>query len=113
MLITRQVHVRLGSKTGKAHREHMFSALPPRTDIERPVRHVRFVPRRDSCAAANQHLYSITSSARASSAGGMMTPSAFAVFKLITRSNLVGCSTGRSAGFAPLNILSAKPANRR
>ena len=31
-------------KTGKAHREHMFSALPPRTDIERPVRHVRFVP---------------------------------------------------------------------
>jgi hypothetical protein len=45
--------------------------------------------------------YSITSSARASSAGGMMTPSVIAVFKLITSSNLVGCSTGSSAGFAP------------
>jgi hypothetical protein len=29
-----------------------------------------------------------------------------AVFRLITSSNLVGCSTGRSAGFAPLRILS-------
>jgi hypothetical protein len=28
-------------------------------------------------------------------------PSALAVFMLITSSNLVGCSTGRSAGFAP------------
>jgi hypothetical protein len=28
-------------KTGKAQCEHMFSALPPTTDIERPRRHVR------------------------------------------------------------------------
>jgi hypothetical protein len=34
-----------------------------------------------------------------------MMPSAFAVFKLITSSNLVGCSTGRSAGLAPLKKL--------
>jgi hypothetical protein len=27
-----------------------------------------------------------------------------AVLRLITVSNLVGCSTGRSAGFAPLRI---------
>jgi hypothetical protein len=32
-------------------------------------------------------------------------PSAFAVGMLITNSNTVGCSTGRSAGFAPLRIL--------
>ena len=50
--------------------------------------------------------YSITSSARARIEGGTVRPSAFAVFKLNTSSNLVGCSIGRSAGFAPLRILS-------
>jgi hypothetical protein len=28
-------------------------------------------------------------------------PSALAVVRLMTRSNLVGCSTGKSAGFVP------------
>jgi hypothetical protein len=46
--------------------------------------------------------YSITSSARARS-GGTVMPSAFAVLRLITGSNLVGCWTGRSAGFSPLS----------
>ena len=50
--------------------------------------------------------YSITSSARASSVGGTVRPSTLAVIRLTTRSNLVGCSTGRSAGFAPRRILS-------
>jgi hypothetical protein len=59
------------------------------------------------------HSYSITSSARVSSVGGTMMSSAFAVFRLITSSYLVGCSTGRSAGFAPLKILSTKTADRR
>src|SRR6516164_7214115 len=45
--------------------------------------------------------HSITSSARASSVGGMSRPRAFAVVRFMVRSNLVGCSTGRSAGFAP------------
>jgi len=36
-------------------------------------------------------LYSITSSARASNVCGMVTPSALAVLRLITNSNLVGC----------------------
>ena len=31
-------------------------------------------------------------------------PSVLAVLRLITNSNLVGCSTGRSAGLAPLRI---------
>ena len=48
------------------------------------------------------------SSARASTAGGIVRPSAFAVLRLITSSNLVGCSTGRSAGLAPLRILATK-----
>jgi hypothetical protein len=36
-------------------------------------------------------LYSITSSARASSEGDMLSPSAFAVLRLMTSSNFVGC----------------------
>ena len=35
-----------------------------------------------------------------------LRPSAFAVLRLMISSNLVGCSTGRSAGLAPLKILS-------
>jgi hypothetical protein len=43
------------------------------------------------------HVYSITLSARANNAGGTVTPIALAVLRLITSSNLVGCSTGMSA----------------
>ena len=50
--------------------------------------------------------YSITSSAVASSVGGMVSPSALAVVRLIAVSNLVGACTGRSAGFAPRRIRS-------
>jgi hypothetical protein len=50
--------------------------------------------------------HSMTSSARARIDGGIVRPSVFAVFRLITSSNFVGCSTGRSAGFAPFKILS-------
>ena len=46
-------------------------------------------------------------SARWSSDCGIVSPSAFAVFRLMTSSNFVGCSTGRSAGLAPLRILDA------
>ena len=48
--------------------------------------------------------HSMISSALADSPGGTSRPSAFAVFRLITNSNLVGCTTGRSAGFSPLRI---------
>ena len=69
-----------------------------------------------TCASeerATVHHYWITSSARASSAGGIVRPSALAVLRLMTKSNLLGCSTGRSAGLAPLRILSTYPAARR
>jgi hypothetical protein len=52
-------------------------------------------------------LHSITSSVRASSTGGISRPSALAALRLITNSILVGCSTGKSAGLAPLRILPA------
>src|SRR5262249_898643 len=57
--------------------------------------------------------YSIASSARASRAGGMVRPIALAVVRLMTSSNLVGCSTEISAGFAPRKILSTNSAARR
>jgi adenylate cyclase len=50
--------------------------------------------------------YRITVSARSRSEGGSVRPSALAVFRLMTSSNLVGCSTGRPEGLAPLRILS-------
>src|SRR5262249_55523954 len=67
---------------------------------ERP-RDSRAAEQRDQRAAH----HSITSSARASSDGGTMTPSALAVGRLITSSSLVGNSTGRSPGLAPFRIL--------
>src|SRR5262249_48602566 len=46
-------------------------------------------------------IHSITSSARASSVGGTSRPSALAVIRLMTKSNLVDCTTGKSVGLAP------------
>ena len=57
-----------------------------------------------SVASISGHL--ITRSARARTFGRIVRPICFAVFRLITNSNLVGCSTGRSAGLAPFRILS-------
>src|SRR6516162_5726246 len=65
---------------------------------------------RGSRAAEQRHelapLHSITSSARASTAGGISRPSAFAVLRLMTSSYFVGACTGRSAGFSPLRMRS-------
>jgi hypothetical protein len=48
--------------------------------------------------------HSITSSTRASSVGGTLRPRIRAVWALMTSSNLVDCTTGKSAGFAPLRM---------
>jgi hypothetical protein len=52
--------------------------------------------------------YSITSSANICIEIGTSIPSALAVFMLMISSNLVGCITGRSAGFSPLRIRPAR-----
>src|SRR5262249_56347151 len=67
---------------------------------ERP-RHRRAAEQRDELAAPH---HSITSSAATCNVSGTFRPSAFAVFRLMTSSNLVGCRTGNSAGFSPLRI---------
>src|SRR5260370_30318267 len=53
-----------------------------------------------------QDRYSITSSAVASSEGGIVSPSVFAVLRLMVSSYLVGPCTGRLAGFSPLRMRS-------
>src|SRR6516165_6879322 len=65
------------------------------------------VTRRNRAGHQQQQLaavHSMTSSARPRIAGGIVSPSALAVFRLTTSSNLVGCWTGRSAGLAPESI---------
>src|SRR5262249_40251525 len=86
-----------------------------RSDVKEPDdRHRRLLrarrqrPRDGRTTAKRDELappHSITSSARAMTVAGICRPSAFATLRLITSSNLVGCSTGRSAGFAPPRIL--------
>jgi hypothetical protein len=75
---------------------------------ERPQRR-RAAKQRDELASP----HSITSSARASSIGGMSRSSALAVFALMTSSNLVACWTGRSAAFSPPRILATYSAVAR
>src|SRR6516225_795590 len=87
-----------GSIIDDADPRQPIALLRPRR--ERPRR--RAAEQRDELATP----HSITSSARASSAGRTSRPIALALLRLMINSNLVGCSTGRSAGFAPRVILS-------
>src|SRR5262249_38350863 len=85
---------RAAEKTDHRHRRLLGARR------ERPGR--RTTEQRDELAP----LHSITSSARASSVGGTVRPSALAVFRLRIVSSLVGACTGRSAGFSPLRMRS-------
>ena len=51
-------------------------------------------------------LQRITLFARTSTFGGTVRPIFLAACRLMMNSNFIGCCTGRSAGFAPLRILS-------
>ena len=81
-----------------------MSALPPIADIRVRGSDVCFVPKADILRCSKERRYSITSSARASNEGGTFRPSALAVTRLITNSNLFICTTGRSPGFSPLRM---------
>src|SRR5262249_34944021 len=68
---------------------------------------------RTCCHAAEQRdeiapPHSITSSARPSSCGGTVRPSAFAVLMLRAVTNLVAACTGRSAGLVPRRMRSTQ-----
>src|SRR4030095_12285581 len=70
--------------------------------LARSIRHLTLAP---------SHLISL--SARYNTFGGTVRLICLAVFRLILSSNFVGASTGKSAGFAPLRILSTYTAARR
>ena len=62
---------------------------------------------RDNCSDDKvAPLHSITLSARASRVGGTVSPSAFAVLRLMVSSYFVGACTGRSCGNSPFRIRS-------
>src|SRR5262249_1979712 len=71
----------------------------PRPCGKRP-RHRRAADERDELAP----LHSITSSASASTCGGMSRGNALATTRLMISSTLVVWATGRSAGFSPLRM---------
>src|SRR5262249_22633492 len=90
----------VGRRRGRAQepdRRQLARLLRPRR--ERP-RNRRATEQGDECAAR----HSITSSTRARSVGGISRPSNLAVCRLMIRSNLLDCTTGRSAGFVPLRM---------
>src|SRR5262249_49323807 len=66
-------------------KNYVFSAA------DRPSRVSDAAGRDGGVWGQKKHRYSITSSARASSVGGTSMPSALAVLRLITSSNVVGC----------------------
>src|SRR5262249_34784804 len=104
------------SETGHSRRLRPLrhrSALPPIADLIADIPGRLLRARRRPEQVQQTHAYSIASSARARSLSGMVTPSALAVVRLITRWNLVGCSIGISPGLLPCKILSASSAARR
>jgi len=108
---------RMLKRVARLYGEPRLAAAVLAASADRPLRlhcgHHAALPRTAApgtiaviCTAAKHPLYSITSSATASSAGGTVRPSALAVFRLMTSSYLVGCCTGRSPGFSPLKMRS-------
>jgi len=75
-----------------------MSALPLGSGPTQAIAAGRKWAMRRHYAVQQTNAYSITSSARAISVGGTVRPSAMAVFRLITNSNLDVCTTGKSAG---------------
>src|SRR5262249_55953057 len=75
-----------------------------RTRRDRPRR--RAAEQRNEIAPLHLRDHSITSSARCWRNQGTSRPSAFAVLRLITSSNLLGRSIGSSPALAPLRIRS-------
>src|ERR1700687_2648567 len=83
----------LGQKR-RFERRPIVSGLPPTPDILSARRNVS-----NKAISGSWPTHSITSSAWASSDGGTVNPSAFAVLRLIARWYFVGACTGRLAGF--------------
>ena len=93
---------RAGTSTNRAENSDYRQPSLLRARRERPRR--RAAEERDRLATVDARDHSITSLAMARSCGGTFMPSVRAVCKLITKSNLVGRITGKSAGLSPLRM---------
>src|SRR5262245_41902334 len=95
------------TKCAQTLRERCSSAQKPNHRHRRLLR-TRRRQRPHCCRAAGKQcnelatFHSITSSATASSLSGTVRPSSLAVWALMTSSNLVDCTTGKSTGLVPL-----------
>src|SRR5262245_23519840 len=93
-----QIACTISKRRAAEEPDHRWRSLL-RARRERP-RGRRTADERDELAPP----HSITSSAATSSLSGTVRPKAFAVLRLIASSNVVGCRTGNSGGFAPLRM---------
>src|SRR5215510_9331384 len=121
-------HVAFGREDSLRSRDFIISWLNPTPHARAvyascsalPPPHATLASRRPAMALPGSDLHrliapalpgafphSITSSAAACSVSGTVSPSALAVLRLSTNSNLVGCMTGKSEGFSPLRIRAA------
>jgi hypothetical protein len=94
------------SRLGHAKRDGMLTHKREIKVSSKEVTAATNAPRPQAAVSnrSKQRSYSITASARATSVDGTPMPSAVAVARLITNSNLVGWMTGRSAGLVPLRM---------
>ena len=83
--------------------EALVSAHLARTSIQTTVPYW-LITRTRAALFAGARAYSITASARARKVGETDRFNALAVLVLMTNSNSVACSTGKSPGFAPFRI---------
>src|SRR5262245_43930688 len=117
-------HSPQGITLRKQYREVLATAMQPiyydhQSSRITAMRSRRLSGTQNSLAASSiadfssERRYSITRVALANSTRGMVRPKFFAVLRLMTNSNLVGCWTGKSAGLAPLRILPTYSVARR
>jgi len=92
--------------------EQSYVCFMPAADIPFEMLTAAVCQEQTKCTAAKD-LHSITLSARRRRLDGTAWPMACAVFRLITSSNRVGCSTGMSAGLAPRRTLATRRARSR
>src|ERR1019366_3202577 len=95
-------HVQIRSDATEMGRMR-YVRLPP--DGDRRGGDIAECPKR--AKKQNSRIHSITSSARSKKDSESRSPSALAVFRLITNSNRSGCCTGKSSGFTPCRIFCA------
>src|SRR5262249_8849128 len=99
---TPTISVHESSQVRGARRERSYDARKPR-EAEGCSQEL---------AALVEHGYSMTWSTRSRMDSGIVSPSALAVLRLMTSSNFVGCSSGKSPGLAPFRILPVRDPRR-